>query len=65
MVEGILEGVRIELAKLEKTNPAIIVTGGVAKDLIRALQSDWTVDSLLTLRGLAEAKRRIALGIST
>jgi type III pantothenate kinase len=65
MVEGILEGVRSELANLEKKDPVIIVTGGTAKELTRALQTNWTVDSLLTLRGLAEAKRRIGLGIST
>ena len=62
MVKGILEGARNELANLEKKDPAIIVTGGVAKDLIRVLQTNWTVDSLLTLRGLAEAKRRHRIG---
>ncbi|MFP6901977.1 MAG: type III pantothenate kinase [Opitutales bacterium] len=58
MIEGILEGVRSELANHEKKDPLVIVTGGAAKELTRTLQTNWTVDSLLTLRGLVEAKRR-------
>ena len=57
MIQGILEGMLREVATREGTEPTVIVTGGTARKLIRALEVSWPVDSLLTLRGLVEAYR--------
>ena len=57
MITGILEPTKAELANREGKNPFVIVTGGTALELTRALKTNWTVDLLLTLRGLVEAFR--------
>ena len=58
MVRGILEKVQTELANREGKEPGVILTGGTARELARALNVNWPVDSSLTLRGLAEAYSR-------
>ncbi len=58
MIQGILEEIQNDVANREGKNPAVIATGGSAGELTRALEANWIVDCLLTLRGLAEAYRR-------
>jgi type III pantothenate kinase len=57
MINGILQPAQAELAKKEGKSPVVIATGGTALELNKAMKTNWTIDLVLTLRGLVEAFR--------